>query len=109
MVVGLEVGDMDYGVGLFVDCEDGLVEALVEILEHGVELGVLIVDGEELLDAQDAFETHVLGDFYGVGAPRCDCLTACADEEARECLLIDELSTAEEPCEFADVGLVERF
>ncbi len=83
LVVCLEVGDVDYRVGLFVYCEDGLVEPLVEVLEHGVELGVLIVDREELLDARDAFETHVLRDFHSVGAPRSDCLTAGADEEAR--------------------------
>lgn len=108
LVISLEVGYMDNGIGLFVDGEDGLVESLVEVLEHGVERGVLVVDGEELLDTRDAFETHVLRDFYGVGAPRCDCLTSRADEETREELLIDELSAAEEPCEFAGVGLIER-
>lgn len=107
MVVGFEVGDVDDGVWLFVDGEYRLVEAVVEVLEHGVEVGVFGVYGEELLDASYALEAHVLCDFDGVGAPGCYCFAASADEESWELLGVDWLRSAEEPREFQQVVVVE--
>ena len=49
--------------------EDILVQPLVHALKHGVIISVLILYWEILLDTYDAFQSHVLGDFYGIGTP----------------------------------------
>ena len=90
------------------DGENVLIESLVKALEHGVVLGVLVCHGEVLLDAHDAFDGHVLGDFHGIGAPGGHHLAAWADEVAFERLALDGRSLAVEPTKFSGLFLRQR-
>ena len=82
-VVGVDVADFHYRLGLAVEGEDAAVEPVVVAHEHLVEAGLLAVgQAGELLDAGDPFEAHVLGYFHCVGAPGGDHFTARTDETA---------------------------
>ncbi len=108
LVVCLEVRDVDNGVGGLVDGEDVLPQAAVEVLEHGVVLRVGAAHGEELLNAGDAADAHVLGNLDGVGAPRGDGLPPSPDEEAGQRLRRHVFRPAKKPCQFADVDVCQR-
>ena len=82
LVVGCEVVDRADGLGGDVHFEDVLIQCRIESLQHGVVLGVRAADGEVFLDAADARDAHVLGDFYGVGAPGGNHFAAWADKTA---------------------------
>ena len=62
--------------------EHFLVQPLIHALKHGVVLGVLVGNGEVLLDALDAFEIHVLCNLYRIGAPWCYHLATRTNEES---------------------------
>ena len=81
-IISFEISDVNYGIGLFVNGKDVLTQSFVEGLEHGIEGGLIIGHGKELLDAADAYETHVLCYLHSVGAPGRDGFTACAHKAA---------------------------
>ena len=84
LIVRFQVFDMLDGFGFAMGREDLLVQALVHTLQHRVILGVLVLDREILLDTRDALETHVLGNLYGIGAPRSDHLPAWTYKISRQ-------------------------
>ena len=59
-----------------------LVQPLVHALKHRVVICVLVGHGEVLLDADNAFEIHVLRNLYRIGAPWCNHLTTRTNEES---------------------------
>ena len=87
--------------------EELLIQPLVHALQHGVVVGVLVGYGEVLFDAGNTAEAHVLGDFYGVGAPRGDHLTARTYKVAAQLFVTFGCSVAEQPAEFLAIGLRE--
>ena len=68
LVVFLKVVHILDGLWLDVNRKNVLVDAIVHALQHLVVLSILAVYGEVLLDAADAFKTHVLGNLNGVGS-----------------------------------------
>ena len=97
LVVFLQIVHVLDGLRLDVDGEDALVEAVVHALQHRVVVGILAGYGEIFLDAADALEAHVLGDFYGVGGPRGHHLTARTYEESVELVCIKQRCLAVKP------------
>ena len=81
-VVFRDVVDIDDRFRLAVGLEYAAVEAVVAPLKHLVKRIVAVAGEGEFFDARDALQSHVLGDFYGVGAPRCDHFFARTDEFA---------------------------
>ncbi len=79
LVIGFEVADMLNGCGLDVNGKDALIQAVVHALQHGVVIGLVVLDGEILLNTRNAVEIHVLGNLYGIGAPRSNHFTARTD------------------------------
>ena len=75
-VIRLQVVDVADRGGLDVHRENLLIQTVVHSLQHGVVVGVRARHGEVLLNATDAAEVHVLRDFNGVRAPRCNHLAA---------------------------------
>ena len=76
LVVALKVGDVLDRSGLNVDGEDFLVETIVHALQHGVVFRLFALYGEVLLNTRNAVEIHILGNLYGIGAPRSNHFTA---------------------------------
>ena len=104
-VVGGEVLDGLDGLGRDVDGEDVLVEGRVEALQHRVVVGVRAADSPVFLDAADAGDTHVLGDFDGIGAPGSNHLATRADVAAFGSCRAQTFGLAEQPAELADDGI----
>ena len=96
-IVGGNVVDMLQRLGLPVDGEHLLVEVMVHGLEHGVVRGVLRLHFEKLLDTDNAFDTHVLGDLNGIGAPRGDHLAARTNKKAFHRLGFDQGGLTKKP------------
>ena len=90
LVVFLEVLNNLDSRGLDIYGEDLLVEAFVEALEHGVMVSVGTLYGEKLFDSGDAAESHVLCDFYSIGAPGSYHLATWTDEESFERIAFDQ-------------------
>ena len=67
---------LEEGSGLNVDGEDFLVETIVHALQHGVVFRLFALYGEVLLNTRNAVEIHILGNLYGIGAPRSNHFTA---------------------------------
>ncbi|CCX63388.1 putative uncharacterized protein [Bacteroides sp. CAG:598] len=105
LVVGFEVFDVDDGFGLAVGGEHLLVEPLVHALEHGVVFGVFIGHGEVFLDARDARQAHVLGNFHGVRAPGRDHFAAGAYETAFQVFFTFRGGFSKKPAELVAVCL----
>ena len=97
LVVGSQVVDVDDGVGTFVDFENLAVDAVVESLQHLVKLGLVVLDREELLDAGNAGESHVLRNLYRIGTPRGNHLFARSYEPTRQRGLCELLGLSEKP------------
>ena len=70
--------------------------------EHVPGLLLFILHHIEFLDADDALDAHVLGDFDSIGAPRRNHLAARANEMAFHHFFFDFLGVAEKPCEFGN-------
>ena len=85
-VVRFQVFDVDNGFRLAVGGEHVLVQSFIHALQHGVELGILVGYGEVLLDACDAFQSHVLCDFHGVCTPWCNHLASWSYETSLQVL-----------------------
>ena len=81
---------MLYRFRLDVDGKDVLVKTVVHTLQHRVVLGVLVVNGEILLDTLNALDAHILGNLNGIGTPRSYHLTTWTNEETFYCLAVDE-------------------
>ena len=105
LVVGFEVFDVDDGFRLAVGGEHLLVESLVHALEHGVVFGVFIGHGEVFLDARDARQAHVLGNFHGVRAPGRDHFAAGAYETAFQVFFTFRGGFSKKPAELVAVCL----
>ena len=99
-VVHFEIFDIDDRLRLTVCCEYVLVESFVHALEHRVVVCVFVLNREVLLDAADAFEPHVLGDFYCVCTPGSDHFAAWADETAFQVFFTFHHGFAKKPAEF---------
>ena len=108
LVVALDVIDIDDLLGLFVDNVDRLIQSLVATIQHRIERGVLAV-GNELLDAADTFQTHILGNFHSIGTPRGDHFAAWTDELTVDTIALDELCAREKPLQFFDCRLIELY
>ncbi len=102
LVVGFDVVDILQRFGLAVDGKHVLVEILVTVLQHRVVRSLLRLHFLEFLDADDALDAHVLGNLYGIGAPRRNHLAARANEMAFHHFFFDFLGVAEKPCEFGN-------
>ena len=89
LVVCLNVVDVFQGFWLAVDGKHGLVEVLVAVLQHRVKRRVLRLHFLELLDAHNALDAHILGNFDGIGAPRRNHLSARPDEVAFHRVFLD--------------------
>ena len=107
LVVFLQILHMLDGFRLDVDGEDVLVEPFVHALQHGVVLGLLVVDGKILFYTRNAAKIHVLRNLNGICRPRCHHLTARAYEESLELLSLAKCGTAVEPAQFVDFLFVE--
>ena len=97
LVVGLNVVDVFQRLGLAVHREHLLVEVLIAVLQHRVVRSLLRVHFLELLDTDNTFDTHVLGDLDGIGAPRRDHLTARAYKMAFHRVFFDHCGVTEKP------------
>ncbi len=85
LVVFGNVADILYGRSLAGSGKDTGIKPVIETGEHLVKLRLRISSHTmEFLNAGDALDSHILGDFHCVGAPRCDHLLARADETAFE-------------------------
>ena len=69
-IVFLNIIDVNYRVGSLGYGENTLVETLVYSLKHFVVFGCVGVNFEILFNTRDAVQPHVLGNFYGICAPR---------------------------------------
>ena len=106
-VVFLKVFDAHDGCGFDVYAEDVLVQPVVHALEHGVVLSLTAADGEILLDACNAFQSHVLGDFHGIGAPGCNHFAAGTHVPAFDVGDVEGFGLSVEPAEFLDFVSIE--
>ena len=107
LIVFLQVFDVYNRFRLPVGCKYILVQPLVHTLQHRVVVCVLIFYGEVLLDAYDAVQPHILGDFYGVCTPRSNHLTARADEMSFQVVFTFGGGFSKKPAEFVAVCLGE--
>ena len=96
-VVRRHVVDVDDRIGLLADREDLLVDRTVLALQHRVERDVFAFRLDELLDAADARQSHVLRDLDGIRAPRRDHLAPGTDENSVERLLREQIRAAQKP------------
>ena len=85
---------------LDVDSEDVLVKSLVHALEHGIMLCVFTLNGEILLNTLDTFDSHVLSDFHGIGAPWGNHLSAWTYKESFQVFFALLLCFSVEPAKF---------
>ena len=99
LVVFLDVLHMLDGLGLMIDSEDGLVQAVVHALQHAVVRGILALHGEVLLNTRNAGETHVLRDLNGIGAPGGYHLATRSYKETVELLCFQQCSVTVKPAE----------
>ena len=106
-VILFQILHMLDGLGLDVDGEDRLVDSVVHALQHGVVLGILVGHGEVFLDTLDAFQSHVLRNFHGIGRPRRHHFAARAHEEAIQVVGLSERCSAIKPAKFIDFLLIE--
>ena len=90
-----------------IDGEDVLVQSVVHALQHLVVLSILAANREILLDALNAFQSHVLGDLHGVRAPGSDHLAARTDKETLQFLCLFYCGIAVQPTKFVDLVLIE--
>ena len=72
---------------------------VVHTLEHGIVLGVLVFDGEVLLNTRNASRVHTFN-VNGICAPWCNHFAAWSDEEAVQLLVAEHLGVAVEPAQF---------
>ena len=97
LVVCLQVFDIDDGVGLLVDSKDGLVQSVVNTLQHRVVFRLARCDGEVLFDTGNTVQTHVLCYFHRIGTPRRYHLAARTDKPSFQCLGFHRLGFTKEP------------
>ena len=107
LVILLKIFDVLDGLGLDIHGEDVLVQSVVHALQHLVVLSILAANREILLDALNAFQSHVLGDFHGVRAPGSDHLAARTDKETLQFLCLFYCGIAVQPTKFVDLVLIE--
>ena len=84
-----------------------LVQPLVHTLQHRVVVCILIFHREILFDAGNAVQSHVLGDFHGVGTPGSNHLAARADEMSFQVVFTFGGGFSKKPAEFVAVCLGE--
>ena len=81
------------------------VELVIYALKHLVERGVVFFGNGKLLDAKNAGDAHVLGDFNGIRTPRSNHFSTWTNKSAVEHFFLKRLGTIEQPCEFLDFGV----
>ena len=106
-VVCFQILDIYDGFGLTVGGKQILVKPFVHALQHGVVVGVFVFYGEVFLDAGDAAQTHVLGDFHSVRTPRSDHLAARTCEISFQVVFTFGGGFSKKPAEFIAVCLAE--
>ena len=99
LVVLLEVLDIYNGIGLLVDGENVLVEAVIKAAQHRIVLRIGTLHREILLNTGNALEAHVLCNLYGIGTPRSDHFTTWTIEPACKLLLGEQDGIAEKPAQ----------
>ena len=96
LVVALDVVDIYDLFGLFVDYVDRLIQSLVATIQHWIEWGIFAID-HELLDTTNTFQTHILGNLYGICTPRSDHFAARTDKFTIDTIATNELCAREKP------------
>ena len=104
LVVFLQIVNAEDGLGLLVDGEDVLIQAVIEALEHGIVVSILVLYGEVFLYSRNAFDGHVLRDFHCVSAPGRNHFAARTDEIALQVLFLFSIRFSIKPAEFLDFG-----
>ena len=84
LVVGFDILDVTDRVRLLVHLEHGIVNPVVEPLQHLVIACIGPTDREEFLNPAYALDAHVLSDFHRISAPRGYHLLARAHEPAAQ-------------------------
>ena len=107
LVVFLQVINEFDRLWLNVNRENVLIQTIVHTLQHGVVLGILRVNGEIFLNALNALQSHVLGNFYSIGRPRGHHLTAWTNIVAFHCFATYQFCLTIEPAEFLNFAFVE--
>src|SRR5690606_38427881 len=83
------------------DGEEGLIQLLIPSLQHGIECSCFTFrQGCILLDACDPFDTHVLCDLHGTGAPGSDHLASGADIVSVDTLCAEQRCLSKKPGQF---------
>ena len=80
---------------------------LVHALEHRIVFSIFVFYREILLDTQDAFQSHVLGDFNSIGTPWSNHFAAWTDEAALQVLFVIYSGFTIQPTQFLDVFSVQ--
>ena len=99
LVVFLEVLDIYNRIGLLVDGENVLVQAVIEAAQHRIVFRIRTLHRKILLNTGNALEAHVLCNLYGIGTPRSDHFTTWTIEPACKLLLGKENGIAEKPAQ----------
>ncbi len=97
LVVFLKILHVLDGLGLDVNGEDVLVQAVVHALQHRVVVGVHGVYGEVLLYTTNALEIHVLRNLNGICTPRGNHLAAWANEITGHALCVNDCGIVVKP------------
>ena len=80
LVVSIQIIDIDNRVGLLVDSKNLLIQPVVNTLQHRVVFGLARGNREIFLNTGNAFQPHILSNFYRVRTPRRNHLTARTHE-----------------------------
>ena len=102
LVVSLNVFDVLQRFRFAVNGEHHLVKVLVAVLQHRVVRRIFRLHFLELLNADNTFNAHVLGNFDSIGAPRCNHLAARPDEMTFHRVFFDFFGITEKPSEFGN-------
>ena len=107
LVVFLQIVNAEDGLGLLVDGEDVLIQAVIKPLKHGVVVSILVLYGVVFLYSRNAFDGHVLRDFHRVSAPRRNHFAARSNEITLQVFFLFSIRFTIQPAEFLDFGFRE--
>ncbi len=96
-VVSCNVIYIQNRIGLFFNYKNTLIQSVVFPLQHVIAFGTFTFNLIKFLNAHNTFNSHVLGNFNGIGTPWGDHFTARSDEPAVKLFLFQELSIRKQP------------
>ncbi|CCY15508.1 unknown [Prevotella sp. CAG:755] len=103
-VIRLQIVDMANRGRLNVHRENLLIQTVIHPLQHGIVVGVRARHGKVFLNTADTAEVHVLRDFNGICAPRCNHLATRTYVPTDEMVGGLNNSVAQQPAQGFHVG-----